>query len=387
MDLRKAFDTVDHDRLFAALGSHGIDPSYIALLKILYHGQKGSVHESAFFDILRGVKQGDVLSAILFNCALDVAFEEWKTKLRNEGILIREGMTRLTNTRYADDVLLYAKSLGELQSMTELLIIELQKFGLNLNADKTKILRTHAEDVGADRDYVDIDGDFVKVLHESDWHRYLGRRLCLSAENRFNFELDYRRQQAWAAFHKHRKVILNKHVSLEKRLQYFDACVTPAILFASVAFPLSKTRLHGLDALQRKMLRRIIGWRRTEGDSWHDTMQRMNQRLEHAQQLFLCQPWSERYARNQWRYVGHLLKQEVSSWAKVMASVASPIHDPFGEYVPHRSQGRPRLRWDNHIQQFCLMKWPLEVEKHWLDILEYVDATQFENEYVAFLVS
>ena len=33
--------------------------------------------------------------------------------LRDEGIFIAHGLVRLTNTRYADDVLLYAKSLEE----------------------------------------------------------------------------------------------------------------------------------------------------------------------------------------------------------------------------------------------------------------------------------
>ena len=67
MDLRKAFDTVSHDQLFRALGYHGLDPGYIELLKILYINQTGSVNGSRHFDILSGVKQGDILSAIIFN--------------------------------------------------------------------------------------------------------------------------------------------------------------------------------------------------------------------------------------------------------------------------------------------------------------------------------
>ena len=106
-----------------------------------------------------------------------------------------------------------------------------------------------------------------------------------------------------------------------------------------------------------------------------------------AQQIFFCKSWSERYARNQWRYVGHILKQGVNCWSKIMAShTFSTIYDSFGQYFPHRSQGRPRLRWGDHIQQFCISKWPSKVDKHWLDILMHGNVAQLENEYVAFLL-
>ena len=57
--------------------------------------------------------------------------------------------------------------------MTEILIAELRKFGLHLNVNKTKILHFSNYDVGLDRDYVDINGEFVQVLHEDKHHRSL----------------------------------------------------------------------------------------------------------------------------------------------------------------------------------------------------------------------
>ena len=75
MDLRKAFDTVSHEHLLSSLGYYGLDPTYITLLQRLYANQNGAVNESKCFKILHGVKQGDVLSAIIYNCVLDIAFE------------------------------------------------------------------------------------------------------------------------------------------------------------------------------------------------------------------------------------------------------------------------------------------------------------------------
>ena len=130
MDMRKAFDTIDHHALMQSLRSKGLPDAYISLLSMMYTNQKASANGSSKFPIQRGVKQGDTLSAILFNCVLDIAFDTWRLSLANEGILIAHGLQRLTNIRYADDILLYAKSLDELLSMTEKLPAEMNKIGL-----------------------------------------------------------------------------------------------------------------------------------------------------------------------------------------------------------------------------------------------------------------
>ena len=123
------------------------------------------------------MKQGDVLSAILFNCVLDSVFVKWKAQLFHEGIQVRGSGERITNIRYADDILLVAKSRAELLRMAELLVLELARVGLTLNSAKTKILHTSYEDDGHDVDFVEIAGDFVSVLHPKSWHKYLGRHI------------------------------------------------------------------------------------------------------------------------------------------------------------------------------------------------------------------
>ena len=176
--------------------------------------------------------------------------------------------------------------------MAELLIGELgelNKVGLQLNADKSEILHISYQDEDANRDFCEIHGEFVKILHGNASHKYLGRTLSLSASTRTDTEFDFRCQQAWASFHKHKKVILNKHVSLEKRLRFFDVCVSSVILFGLVTFPLIKQKLKFMDQLQRKMMRRIVGWSRIENEPWRDTMIRMNGCLTEAEQRYRCQ--------------------------------------------------------------------------------------------------
>ena len=102
-------------------------------------------------------------------------------------------------------MLLYANSLAELERMAELLIDELAKVGLRLNAEKTKILHTNFEDNDSNQDFYEISGEFIKILHEEASHRYLGRCLSLSARNRSTIEFDARIRQSWTTFHRQKK--------------------------------------------------------------------------------------------------------------------------------------------------------------------------------------
>ena len=105
LDLKKAFDRVEHASLFTALRHQNIDDPTIALLLDIYYGQHGRVQGSRSFDISRGVRQGDVISSLLFNAVIEYVFQRWKRRLSCHGWLLLAGVERLTNTRYADDFL------------------------------------------------------------------------------------------------------------------------------------------------------------------------------------------------------------------------------------------------------------------------------------------
>ena len=156
LDLRKAFDKVEHGALFAALTAQGIEDGYLDLLMEMYQDQTGAVP-----CIQRGVPQGDVLSPLLFNAVLEDAIRKWKLKLTNEGLRLGQD-TRLTNLRYADDLMIFATSREELVSMVEMLVQELSLIGLQLNGTKTKVLTTSTLQEAS---YVEICGTMVAILH------------------------------------------------------------------------------------------------------------------------------------------------------------------------------------------------------------------------------
>ena len=73
----KAFESIDQQKLWNALRKYtDIQPAYINLLATLYESSKARIRTdigtTRLIDILRGLKQGDLASAVLFCIALMV---------------------------------------------------------------------------------------------------------------------------------------------------------------------------------------------------------------------------------------------------------------------------------------------------------------------------
>ena len=109
--------------------------------------------------------------------------------------------------------------------------------------------------------------------------------------------------------------------SLRLRLKMFTASIGPILLTGMTVLLMTRYHLQKLDILQRKMLRRIVGWRRIDGEDWKATMKRMNDRLEQGHNLYVCQPWSMVYARSQWRYIKHMVDAYLLLWALTICKV------------------------------------------------------------------
>ena len=323
----------------------------MALLLDLYEDQSASANGSRTFPIRRGVRQGDVLSSLLFNAVLETVFRRWKTKLSEHGWLIQPDHPRLTNTRYADDCLLYAKNLSELTAMLEHLHDELSAVGLEIHEHKTKIL-TSSDSCRAQS--VQVRGMNFQILPAEQSHRYLGRQLCLDSSCRVGMEINSRLSAAWCKFNAHRQWLQNSHISLKLRMRFFEACVQPTALFALHVLPLRVADLSRIAATERRMKRCIVGWVRQADDDWPTTMRRMRYRVARADSVWPSRSWLETIWLQQWHFVAHL-HDSACDWPRLLAN-----WQPDG----CRFQGRPHLRWDDHINRFCRQKFQCDNWSH-----------------------
>ena len=112
------------------------------LLRNLYAGQEAIVrtrHETIdWFQIGKGVHQGCILSACLFNLSAEYIMQNAELDEAQAGIKITGRNTN--NLRYTDDTTHMAKSEEELKSLLMKVKDESKKVGLKLNIQKTKIM-------------------------------------------------------------------------------------------------------------------------------------------------------------------------------------------------------------------------------------------------------
>lgn len=249
--------------------------------------------------------------------------------------------------RYADDMLLFAKTREELEKMLGLFIEELQKIGLDLNASKTKIITNdiHLEN------FITIGDETINIIEEDGKHKYLGRYISGVLENRSNFEIAHRIQCGWHKCGKCSSTLTNKNVCVKLRLKLFDSTVSPNILFGLCALPISQQNMSKIMEIQRKMLRKIVGWVRHVLDEWETTMRNMKVRVTTAMRQYYVRPWDSRIVDARQKNFNRIMSMGNTRWEKLsMDWEPSKLLDSSQEFVAHRRVGRPCLKWTDNIE-------------------------------------
>ena len=116
----------------------GMPDHLTCLLRNLYAGQEATVRTrhgtTDWFQIGKGVRQGCLLSACLFNFYAEYIMRNTGLEETEAGIKIAE--RNINHLRYADDTTLMAESEEELKSLLMKLRVESEKVGLKLNIQK-----------------------------------------------------------------------------------------------------------------------------------------------------------------------------------------------------------------------------------------------------------
>ena len=142
IDHVKAFDCVDHNKLWKIPKEIGIPGHLTCLLRNLYASQEATVRPlhgtTDWFKIGKGVRQGCILSPCLFNlyaeyiirnAALDKSEAEIKIAGRN-----------INNLRYADNTTLMTEREEKLKNLLMRVKEESEKTGLKLSIQKAKAM-------------------------------------------------------------------------------------------------------------------------------------------------------------------------------------------------------------------------------------------------------
>lgn len=140
LDATKAFDRVNYCKLFRKLMDKKMSPLVLRLLLFMYTNQclivRWGAQFSDRFNVCNGVKQGGVLSPILFSVYMDGLFG----KLEESGIGCRIGNLYAGGLGYADDLTLLVPSRKGLQKLIHICEAYALDYDVLFNGAKSQFL-------------------------------------------------------------------------------------------------------------------------------------------------------------------------------------------------------------------------------------------------------
>jgi hypothetical protein len=140
IDLRKVCDSVKREVLYNILLEFGIPKKLVRLIKMCLNETRSKVRIGKLlsdkFPIHNGLKQGNALSPLLFNFALDYAIR----KVQENEVSLELWATSAVGLCRRCDVNLLGDSINTIKENTESVLEASRDVGLEINAEKTKYM-------------------------------------------------------------------------------------------------------------------------------------------------------------------------------------------------------------------------------------------------------
>lgn len=201
VDYEKAFDRVQHEVLVRHLHSIGLDEKDVRIIQNLYWNQTATVRvegeDTEEVAVCRGVRQGCILSPLLFNIYSEVIIAE---ALEDQDLGVVINGHRINNIRYADDTVLIASNPVELQNIVDRVYRCSSCAGLSMNLSKTKFMMISRDD--SQNHTISVAGNTIDRVSR---YKYLGTWATEKWDS--DMEIKCRIEVARASFTKMKKVL------------------------------------------------------------------------------------------------------------------------------------------------------------------------------------
>ena len=167
------------------------------------------------FPISNGLKQGDALSPLLFNFALEYAIR--RVQVNQDGLKLNGTHQLLAS---ADDVNILGGSINMLNENAEALVAATREIGLEVNADKTKYM-VMSRDQNAGRIH-SVRIDNITFDRVEDF-KYLGTTLI--KQNSISEEIKSRLKSGNACCHSVHNLLSCRFLSESLKIKIFKFCL------------------------------------------------------------------------------------------------------------------------------------------------------------------
>ena len=324
VDFEKAFDSLDREVMWSLMGHYGIPQKFISIIKEMYQDStcrvihNGKLTDS--FDIKTGVKQGCLLSPIIFLMAIDWVM---KSSTGNTKTGLKWSFSKyLEDLDYADDVSLLSHRHQDAQTKLNRLAIEAEKTGLKINTKKTEVMRINSSSTSP----IQLQG---VDINESEKFSYLGS--VVSNTGGTNEDIKSRIGKARQAFIALKPIWNSTEISNKTKIRLFNTNVKSVLLYGSETWRVTKTITKKIQVFVNKSLRSILKIRWTDKVTNEELRKRSDQ-----------MPIGEEVLKRKWGWIGHTLRKEPSNVTRQALE-----WNPQGK----RKVGRPKESWRRSVEK------------------------------------
>ena len=220
---------------------YNFNANLIQVIENLYNKATSAVYLNGdigdWFRTTVGVRQGCLLSPTLFNIFLERIMTD---ALEDHQGTVSIGGRTITNLRFAD----------ELASLVDGLDKTSAAFGMEISAEKTKLMTNNANGISID---IRINGE---KLDEVDSFKYLG---AVVTDQGSKPEVLSRIAQTTAALARLKTIWSDKHISLSSKIRLMRSLVISVLLYACETWTLTADILKKLQATEMRCFRKLLG--------------------------------------------------------------------------------------------------------------------------------
>ena len=144
----------------------------------------------------------------------------------------RVGGHNITNIRYADDTILLAESEEDLQKLLDVVVVESERKGLNLNCKKTECLVISKTE--SSRCILKVND---RVIKQTFSFNYLGS--IITEDARCVNEVKRRISVAKSTFSTSNNILRHRSLSMKVRFRVLDCYVYPVLMYGSEAWSIT----------------------------------------------------------------------------------------------------------------------------------------------------
>lgn len=265
VDFSKAFDRIPHKMLLYQMLKRGMHGQIIKVIRSMYSQLKSCIRLdnnclTEYFDCSVGTRQGCMLSPFLFTFYLNELIESINSGEGN-GIYVDEVWSDVKLLLYADDIVLCADTVGNLQKQINILKVFCEKWGMKLNLKKTKVMvfrrggrlrKNEKWYYGENRMEVVQHYTYLGLNHSTQltWGPAL-HKLCQQAQR--NLAVIYKLEQYY------------KNVPINIMLELFEKLVSPILMYGAEIW--GYKQMNCIERIQTRFCKHILGLSKTACDA------------------------------------------------------------------------------------------------------------------------